>query len=157
MNWNFLTNEFFLKASIFFLVLIVSGGILKKLFYKQKEIAYIIALSIAILSSYYLTKEQESLLMQTSSLFGIIATISIPFIIVFFFIYKSNIHKTMRRGIWIFYLLLNIYLLRLTDLNSETITKLTVGIVLTGLLLLISDQSIKDFIQTKENLKLKKK
>jgi len=144
-----LTNELLIKLLLFVLILSVTYYALMR-FLKNRGSAIIIGLVISLIALYYLSYSQLEFFNNLYGNTGIIVLILIPFIIVFFFIYSSNISGLLRKMFWIFYSILIIFLLKENDSFTESIMILFIFFII---LVLFLDKTIKNMFNTRRNLK----
>ncbi len=148
-----LTNELLIRALLFVLILSVTYFVLMR-FLKNKGSAIVIGLVISLIAEYYLSYSQLELLTKIYGNMGITILLLVPFIIVFFFIYSSNISGLLRKMFWIFYGILTIFLLRENELFTKFVMTL---FILALLLILFLDKTIKNKLTARKNIKIKKR
>jgi|TARA_Y100000310_G_C20690313_1_gene821776 hypothetical protein len=148
-----LTNELLIQLLLFIIVFVITSQTLKRVF-KDKTTPSIIALSVSLIATYYISNSQLDFLNITYSLTGIILLILIPFIIAFFFIYSSNINSLLRKMFWIFYGIIIIFLLQNKDiLPFEISTLVTTLIIFLTIGIVLLDTIIKNKFNAIKNLK----
>ncbi len=147
-----LTNELLVRALLFVLILSVTYFVLMR-FLKNKGSAIVIGLVISLIAEYYLSYSQLELLTKIYGNTGITILILVPFIIVFFFIYSSNIPGLLRKMLWIFYGIMTIFLLKENELFTEFVMTL---FILALILILFLDKIIKNKLTARRNIKIKK-
>jgi hypothetical protein len=148
-----LTTEFLVTLLIFVLTFSMSFIILKKIF-KDRISGAIVSLSVALISSWYLTKEQIQMVSQINGISQIIFLGAFPLVIFASFVYLFlDISGIIRKILWIFYGGLNIYFLKNSGLAQEAITNWIIGIILTILIIVVFDVQIKNLINIRKNLK----
>lgn len=147
-----LTNELLIRALLFVLILSVTYFVLMR-FLKNKGSAIVIGLVISLIAEYYLSYSQLELLTKIYGNMGITILLLVPFIIVFFFIYSSNISGLLRKMLWVFYGIMTIFLLRENELFTEFVMAL---FILALLLILFLDKTIKNKLTARRNIKIKK-
>lgn len=146
-----LTNELLIRALLFVLILSVTYFVLMR-FLKNKGSAIVIGLVISLIAEYYLSYSQLELLTKIYGNTGITILILVPFIIVFFFIYSSNISGLLRKMLWVFYGIMTIFLLRENELFTEFVMTL---FILALILILFLDKTIKNKLTARRNFKRK--
>lgn len=147
-----LTNELLVRALLFVLILSVTYFVLMR-FLKNKGSAIVIGLVISLIAEYYLSYSQLELLTKIYGNTGITILILVPFIIVFFFIYSSNIPGLLRKMLWVFYGIMTIFLLRENELFTEFVMTL---FILALIMILFLDKTIKNKLTARRNIKIKK-
>ncbi len=147
-----LTNELLIRALLFVLILSVTYFVLMRSL-KNKGSAIVIGLVISLIAEYYLSYSQLELLTKIYGNMGITILLLVPFIIVFFYIYSSNIPGLLRKMLWIFYGIMTIFLLRENELFTEFVMTL---FILALLLILFLDKTIKNKLTARKNIKIKK-
>ncbi|MDP4039305.1 MAG: hypothetical protein Q8P57_01885 [Candidatus Pacearchaeota archaeon] len=116
---------------------------------KENSSSAIAATAIALMTSYFLSYSQFSLIKDIYNIGGTAFILLIPTVIAFFFIYSISINSFLRKAFWIFYGILSVYLL--AKYNSLPIIITLTSLVL--IIILILDNKIKSIFNTKENLK----
>ena len=152
-----LTNNLLIKILLFILIFITLSEILKRFFKKQKAVAIVISLAISLIATFYISYEQIEFLGKSYGLIGAIILISVPSLVVFYFVYSSNLNEMFRKMFLIIYgVILIIIIQRSNNFSSESITTSTTLIIIVIIVILFLDKTIKNFINAKENLKFKR-
>ena len=154
MALSFLTDSIFVNALLFLLIFIVVFQALRRILFKDnKPISAIISLVIATLAVWYMSQSQTEFFGKAYSTIGAIILITLPAVIIFFFIYTSEIKMIGRRLIWIFYSIISIYIFSgYSQFVTEINMKIIIGIVLVTIVILLLDNTIKEyFIKKKIN------
>src|SRR3989344_216651 len=147
-----LTNDLLLKLLIFVLVFFATFQSLSKIL-KDKVSATIIGLIVSLLAVFYISYSQLDFLSKTYTLTGLIIIISIPFLIAFFFVYSSNFLGVFRKIFWIFFGIMSIALLQRNSLNPDSVANIILGIIVLIVVLLLFDNKIKNYFNTRKNLR----
>jgi len=149
-----ITNDLLIKFLLFILFFSVSIIFLRRTFLKDKVLSSVVALAISLMAIFYISYSQLDFITQTYTLTGMIILISIPYVIIFFFIYSSDIVGVLRKMVWIFCGVITLLLLQKnTSLSSEIITNISTIIVIIIIAIIILDKSIKNYFTTRKNLK----
>jgi len=149
-----ITNDLLIKFLLFILFFSVSIILLRRTFLKDKVLSSVVALAISLMAIFYISYSQLDFITQTYTLTGMIILISIPYVIIFFFIYSSDIVGVLRKMVWIFCGVITLLLLQKnTSLSSEIITNISTIIVIIIIAIIILDKSIKNYFTTRKNLK----
>jgi len=149
----YLTSEILVQILIFILVFAVTFQIFLK-FLKEKTSSAIISLIVSTLATISLTYYQINFVAQNYSLFGMVALISIPFLIVFFFLYSLNINSLPRRMLFVTYGIIAIIILQKNQFVDLTLKNtITILIIVAIGLIIILDKWIKEKIETKKNFR----
>lgn len=147
-----ISNELLIGLLVFVVAGVIASQVMEK-FLRDRKTSIIIGVIIGLLSAYFLSYSQIVFLINTYSLAGIILLILIPFLISFFFIYSINVLGIIRKMFWIFYCVISIVLLQNnSSFYSEGITLL---IIVLTLVILLLDNTIKNWLNTRKNLKRK--
>jgi hypothetical protein len=151
-----LTNELLIKILFFLLIFTLIYQILIKVF-KERTTSALIALAASLISTFYLTASQLSFLEKTYTIGGTAILITVPFIIIFLFVYTSNLESFLRKLIWIFYSILTIILLQKNkNLQEQDLVLITAIIIIACFILLVLDKWIKNQINSKKAIPKKR-
>ncbi|MEK6875179.1 MAG: hypothetical protein AABX30_00685 [Nanoarchaeota archaeon] len=149
-----ISNELLISGLIFILIFAVSFQILKKTLFKEKAISAVIALIIALIGVVYISYSQLDFLAELYNLTGAIILISIPYIIIFFFIYSSNMGSFFRKMILVLSWIITIALLQnMSQLPKDQLTNIILIITILTIIIFIFDNMIKNKLNTVKNLK----
>ena len=125
-----LTNEFLIRVLIFILVCFISFTALFKVF-GERGVSLIISMVISIFAVFYLSPEQIIFAGKTYGFMGIFVALLIPLMIVFFFIYMSELRTGFRRFFWVFYGIMSLVLFQsVNNLSSDNSTLVILGIII---------------------------
>ena len=153
---DFIQDIFLIRIMIFLLILTITSQFLKKMI--EKIPAAIISLVISLIGTYYMTSSQIDFFSKVYTLFGIGILLAVPFIIIFFILYSSEISGILRKAVWVLYSAILILLLNENEnLGNEEISILITGIVLICLVILFLDNWIKKKLNINKHLKKKRK
>lgn len=149
---NQISTDFLIWILIFVVTFAISTKALKKAMRGSRS-SIIAAATIALMVSYLASYNEFSIIKKIYTFGGISITVLIPAIIVFFFIYSTNINSLLRKVSWIFYGAITTKLL--TEYNGPKIL-ITITILATIIIILL-DKSIKNIFNTNKNLKFPNK
>ncbi len=148
-----LTNELLIKLLLFILILFVTFHSLMK-FLKNKWVSAIIGLIISLTAIFYISYSQIHSLIQVYGITGMVLLISIPFVIVCFFIYSTNITGILRKIFLIFYGVVTILFLQNNNsFSSEIMTSITLIFIFVIIIILFLDKTIKNKFSAQKNLR----
>ena len=148
-----ITDDLLVKILLFIVTFALSSFLLKRIL-KDKITPIVIAMCISLLAVFYASYSQWDFLYLTYSTTGIILLILIPFMIVFFFIYSSNISGVIRKMFWVFYSIVSVFVLQKSNaLSPESITNLILLIILSASIIILFDNSIKNTFSIRKNLR----
>ena len=147
-----LSNEILIKLLIFIVTFIITFTTTIKIL-KNKSLSTIIGILVASTIILFTPEIKFELLEKGYSFLGIILLMLFPFAVVFWFIYSINLSPTMRKGFWIFYFILNTFILY-NQIHLESEIKTTIITVLIFILIgiLIFDKTIKSKIEFSRNI-----
>jgi len=156
MDLSFLTDSVIVNTLLFLLIFIGVFQTLKRVLFKDnKALSAIISLVIATLAVWYISQAQMDFLGKAYSTIGAIILISLPAIIIFFFIYNADIKSIGRKLIWIFYSMISIYIFSgYSKFIQETNFKIILGVVIITIIILLFDQTIKEYFVEKKISKI---
>lgn len=149
----YLSNDIFIGALSFILVFFVARYALKRIL-RNNSASIIASAAVALLATVYLTGSQLDFLALNYGYAGTIILMLVPLIIVFFFLYSSNINSPIRKLFWIAYGIIIFVLLE----NNKTIfpdrtTFLAIIFILVIACLVLFDTFIKNKLNELKNLK----
>ena len=148
-----ITDDLLVKILLFIVTFALSSFLLKRIL-KDKITPIVIAMCISLLAVFYASYSQWDFLYLTYSTTGIILLILIPFMIVFFFIYSSNISGVIRKMFWVFYSIVSVFVLQNSNTFSpKSITNLILLIILSASIIILFDNSIKNTFSIRKNLR----
>ena len=151
-----LTDDLLVKILLFIVTFSLSSFLLKRIL-KDKITPIVIAMCISLLAVFYASYSQWNFLYLTYSATGIILLIFIPFIIVFFFIYSSNISGVIRKMLWVFYSIVSVFVFGKNEfLSPESTTNYILLIILLAVVIILFDNLIKTIFNTRKNLKIRR-
>lgn len=150
-----ISDNVLIKILLFLLIFAISSQILRK-FFDNKGSTGIISLIISIIGAFYISPSQLDFLDNTYTITSALILISIPYIIIFFFIYNIGMAGFLRRIIWLFYSIINIFFIMnyLNTTEEITFLILTILIILT-IIILFFDKTIQNKFNSSRNLKNK--
>ena len=149
-----LSNDLLIKILIFLLIFIMAIQILRKTLFEDKIISGVIALSIALIGTFYISYSQLKFITQTYGITSIIILIIVPFLIAFFFIYSSNITGVLRKMFWVFYGIITFLILQENNtFSSETSMSISLLIIFLTIMIIFLDKSIQNQFNIYKNLK----
>ncbi len=149
-----LSNDLLIKILIFLLIFIMAIQILRKTLFEDKIISGVIALTIALIGTFYISYSQLKFITQTYGITSIIILIIVPFLIAFFFIYSSNITGVLRKMFWVFYGIITFLILQENNtFSSETSMSISLLIIFLTIMIIFLDKSIQNQFNIYKNLK----
>ena len=149
-----LSNDLLIKILIFLLIFIMAIQILRKTLFEDKIISGVIALTIALIGTFYISYSQLKFITQTYGITSIIILIIVPFLKAFFFIYSSNITGVLRKMFWVFYGIITFLILQENNtFSSETSMSISLLIIFLTIMIIFLDKSIQNQFNIYKNLK----
>lgn len=148
----YLSNELLIRLLVFISVFGISAPVLRKAF-KERVISTMVALVISILATVYISFEQLSFLNNLYGITGMLVLLLVPFIIVFYFIYTSNIGSPIRKIFWVLYGIIAVFILQNNLGNSINAGPIITAIIFLIITILLLDNVIKNKISSMRNLK----
>ena len=148
-----LTNTLLIKLLLFILIFFVTFQSMMK-FLKDRAVSAIIGLIISLTAIFYIPYSNIESLIQVYGITGIALLISIPFVIVCFFIYSTNITGILRKIFLIFYGAVTILFLQNNNsFSSEIITSITLIFIFVIVIILFLDTTIKNKFSARKNIR----
>ena len=148
-----ITNELLIMVLTFVLVFFVTSQALGK-FLRQKFISIIVGLIFALLAVRYLSYSQIDFIFQTYGQAGMWLLILVPFSMVFFFVYSSDMLGIFRKAIWVFYGVVTVSVLQSNNtFYSESVTSIILGVIVAMILIILFDNYIQSKLNTWRNLR----
>ena len=149
----YLPNDSFIRILLLILIFLVVSQ-LSKIIFKNKYIPFVIGFCVSLISVGYLSYSQLDFLSKTSSGLGTILLITIPFLIVFLFIYTSGFEGVLRKMFWVFYGIMAFLIFQnRSTFSSEATTNISMLIIIIAITMLFLDKTIKNQFVISKNLR----
>lgn len=135
-------QDIIIYVTIFIMIFALVFGILEKLklFEQNKSINPVISLAIAILSIVYFSDKQIATVLSSYNILGFLFTFLLPFFLIMVLIHKPNTTPGMRRGVWLVFLAVSLYLW-FNDYTEISNGFIVLSLIIVGIVI-VFDESI---------------
>jgi len=149
-----LTNELLIRALVFILACFISFLAANRIFRNNRGISLIVGLVVGLFAMLYLDYSRLMMVFDVYGMMAVLLLVFLPALLLFYFLYTSNIDGVIRKMFWIFYGVLSIALISRTDrFDTETGTFIIIIIVAVLGFFVLFDKWVKNKVNAYINLR----